>query len=363
MQILQNETTVALKRIPVYLVLASDGVTPATGITVSAGDIKLIKPNTTTEINHSGTLDECGAGWYWYTPTTAELDTLGRLGGVIKPATVDPFPFAVEIIANSPFVVNVLTARQLGIVETDVCPANTAANTVPLKVGTKLKPGDLIDFTSVLDGIPMYNIISIAGTSPPVATVSPNLDAALVTQTPNYIGRVGVNLPTGANAPSVQLTAQGLTALFRYVLQSGDYGTVGSAAEALHNASAAGDPWNTLLPGSYGAGRAGNILGNNLNATVSSRSTYSGGAVTLDPTEHDQIADAILNRNIRGGSYTGRRVFEALGYLRNRVAINKDVSPPVMTIYDIDDTTPLYTAVLSQSSTFDPVLSIDPAGP
>src|SRR5215831_18359702 len=34
---------------------------------------------------------------------------------------------------------------------------------------------------------------------------------------------------------------------------------------------AAADPWATALPGAYGAGTAGNILGTNLNATVSSR--------------------------------------------------------------------------------------------
>jgi hypothetical protein len=36
---------------------------------------------------------------------------------------------------------------------------------------------------------------------------------------------------------------------------------------------AGGDPWATALPGAYGAGTAGNIIGGNLNATVSSRAT------------------------------------------------------------------------------------------
>lgn len=39
------------------------------------------------------------------------------------------------------------------------------------------------------------------------------------------------------------------------------------------------DPWATTLPGAYTSGQAGNIVGNNLNAAVSTRSTYSGGAV------------------------------------------------------------------------------------
>jgi hypothetical protein len=39
------------------------------------------------------------------------------------------------------------------------------------------------------------------------------------------------------------------------------------------------DPWSVSLPGSYATGSAGSILGVNLDAHVSSRSTFAGGAV------------------------------------------------------------------------------------
>ena len=39
------------------------------------------------------------------------------------------------------------------------------------------------------------------------------------------------------------------------------------------------DPWSVSLPGSYAAGTAGAIVGQNLDARVSSRSTYAGGVV------------------------------------------------------------------------------------
>ena len=42
------------------------------------------------------------------------------------------------------------------------------------------------------------------------------------------------------------------------------------------------DPWNVALPGAYGAGTAGNIVGNNLNATVSSRATPAQVATELN---------------------------------------------------------------------------------
>jgi hypothetical protein len=45
-------------------------------------------------------------------------------------------------------------------------------------------------------------------------------------------------------------------------------GTAGSTAEQLAAAGAGGDPWATAVPGAYGAGTAGKILGDNLNAAV-----------------------------------------------------------------------------------------------
>lgn len=62
----------------------------------------------------------------------------------------------------------------------------------------------------------------------------------------------------------------------------------GSTGEALSAAGAAGDPWTTALPGSYSAGQAGYIIGNNINATVSSRATQT----SVDTV--DAVVDAIL---------------------------------------------------------------------
>jgi hypothetical protein len=86
----------------------------------------------------------------------------------------------------------------------------------------------------------------------------------------------------------IQLSATGLAAAADSVwdeVLSGHL-TAGSTGAALNSASTAGDPWITALPGSYTAGQAGYILGTNLNATVSSRSSHaatdivSGGAIT-----------------------------------------------------------------------------------
>jgi hypothetical protein len=65
------------------------------------------------------------------------------------------------------------------------------------------------------------------------------------------------------------------------------HATSGSAGAALGAAGSAGDPWATALPGAYGAGTAGYIVGTNLDAAVSS---VGGGSLTVQ-----DIVDGILD--------------------------------------------------------------------
>lgn len=60
------------------------------------------------------------------------------------------------------------------------------------------------------------------------------------------------------------------------------YNTASSMGALLHSAASAGDPWSTALPGAYGAGTAGYIVGTNLDATVSSR--LASASYTTPPT-------------------------------------------------------------------------------
>lgn len=60
------------------------------------------------------------------------------------------------------------------------------------------------------------------------------------------------------------------------------HAVVGSAGEALSAAGTAGDPWITPLPGAYGAGTAGYIIGTNLDAKVSQAGAGSGSVIVSD---------------------------------------------------------------------------------
>jgi len=172
------------------------------------------------------------------------------------------------------------------------------------------------------------------------------------------------------------------------------HATAGSTGAALSAAGSAGDPWSTALPGAYGAGTAGKIVGDNINATVSSRATQTSvddvptnaelntalgtaddavlAQVALVKAKTDLIpaapsavgdiptaaenADKILGRNLASGSDGGRTVKDALRSLRNKSAI----AAGTLTVYLEDDTTSAWTAAVTTTAG-DPLSSIDPA--
>ena len=110
-------------------------------------------------------------------------------------------------------------------------------------------------------------------------------------QTGDNFARLGA--PVGASISADIAAEPGKT--WDIVLAS--HLTAGSTGAELNSAGSAGDPWGTVLPGAYGAGSAGNILGNNLNATVASRLptasiTLAAGAVTVG-TNNDKTGYAL----------------------------------------------------------------------
>jgi len=100
-----------------------------------------------------------------------------------------------------------------------------------------------------------------------------------------YVGRYKVTLsptPTAqftdgdyAITAHDQGTSNAVVAELAATMHSGDDATVIPAS----GGGATVDPWSVALPGSYATGTAGAILGQNLDARVSTRSTYAGGPV------------------------------------------------------------------------------------
>ena len=156
----------------------------------------------------------------------------------------------------------------------------------------------------------------------------------------------------------------------------------GSTGAALSAAGSAGDPWATALPGAYGAGTAGKIVGDNINATISSRLATAGYTAPLDAagtraavglasasldTQLDAVptaienADALLDRNMATGTDSGsptvRTPRQALRFLRNRW----DVAAGSLTVKKEDDTTTSWTGTVSSDASALPIIGNDPA--
>lgn len=239
----------------------------------------------------------------------------------------------------------------------------------------------------------------------PAALVSGRIDASVGAMASGVVTATAIAADAiGASELAADAVAEIADAVWDEVLSG--HLTAGSTGEALNASGSAGDPWTTALPGAYSAGQAGYILGTNLNATVSSRLASASYAAPLDaagtrsavglasanldtqltaiddyldteiaaikaktdnlpaapaavsdiPTAV-QNADALLGRNVSGGSSTGRTVKQALHFLRNKWT----VSGGTLTVYDTDDTTSSWTATVTGTAGADPVTGSDPA--
>lgn len=191
-----------------------------------------------------------------------------------------------------------------------------------------------------------------------------------------------------------------------------DHQDSGSTGEALSAAGSGGDPWATSLPGSYTAGQAGYIIGNNINATISSRASQtsvdtvdgivdailvdtgttipaqisglndisasdvwaagtreltSGDNIVLakgtgvtgfnDPTATEN-ADALLNRDMSAVSDTNSRSpLNALRILRNKVSTTSGN----LVVTKENDTTTAWTGTLTSDPSASPITGVDPA--
>ena len=97
-----------------------------------------------------------------------------------------------------------------------------------------------------------------------------------------------------------------------------------------------------------------------MQAGVLTASVIAAGAIdsnAIAASAANEIADAILARNIGGGSSTGRTVTEALRFLRNKFSVVSGT----LTVYQEDDTTVSWTGTVGTTAGADPITSNDPA--
>jgi hypothetical protein len=101
------------------------------------------------------------------------------------------------------------------------------------------------------------------------------------------------------------------------------HNTAGTIGAKINAGGSAGDPWSTALPGAYASGTAGNIVGNNLNASVGSRMA----TFTL-PTNFSSLSIDVSGRmdlgKVLGTASTGAAGYVGVdwGALTNKTTTN-----------------------------------------
>jgi hypothetical protein len=158
------------------------------------------------------------------------------------------------------------------------------------------------------------------------------------------------NLTNLPSIPANWLTAAGIAA--SALNGKGDWG-VGKTGYSLTATTGLGNQTANItgnLSGSVGSvtGAVGSVTG--------AVGSVTGAVGSVATAGNEAIADAIINRNIQGGSNTGRTVRQALAALRNKVV----VSGGTMTVYATDDTTSEWTASVTTTAG-NPITTIDPA--
>jgi len=127
--------------------------------------------------------------------------------------------------------------------------------------------------------------------------------------------------------------------------------------------------WVAVVPNALIAGRVdanaqvvGDKTGYSIGVGGIASTAFAANAIdsaALAPSAAQEIADEILNRNLAGGgSGSSRNVRNALRTARNRMEIT---AGGAMTVYEEDDTTVAWTAVVTRTAGVNPIVEVDPA--
>lgn len=177
-----------------------------------------------------------------------------------------------------------------------------------IKAKTDNLPSDPADASDIA-----ASFSAVSGT---LATIAGYIDtevAAIKAKTDQFAFTGGrVDASVGAMATNV-LTASALAADAVAELADGVWDeaisghlAAGSTGNALNAAGSAGDPWSTPLPGAYGAGTAGKIIGDRLDAAVSSRMASFTYSAPLDAAAtRAAIGLAAANLDVQLGAIAG----------------------------------------------------------
>ena len=215
---------------------------------------------------------------------TSALTTVGSIGKLLADkvhAAADVWAVATRILTAG---TNIALAKGVGVTgfnDLSAAQVNTEADTALTDAGvTTTRTGYLDNLSAGAVALQsslaaLIATVGVAGAG--LTAIWERATSALTT-----VGSIGKLLVDNINATiSSRLASASYTAPptaadnADAVWDEGIAGHLGagSTGAALNAAGSAGDPWTTPLPGAYGAGTAGKIVGDNVNASISSRAS------------------------------------------------------------------------------------------
>lgn len=279
---------------------STDGNTQETGLTIANTDIKLWKTGATTLADkNSGGATHIANGRYYAVLDATDTNTIGpmviychptgALATQVECCVLDEAVYDVLFGTTAP---STLAAGALmGLADDAITSAKIAAGAITSSEAPALQylTGDAYARLGAPAGASVSaDVASIkvdTGTTIPgrlpAALVSGRIDAS--------VGAMASNVLTAA-ATATDFGAEIADAVWDETL-SGHSG-VGSTGAALAAAGGSGDPWATALPGAYGAGTAGAILGTTIPAAIADTPTVAEfEARTLPSADYTIVSD------------------------------------------------------------------------
>ena len=189
-------------------------------------------------------------------------------------------------------------------------------------------------------------VTDAAGATVGVDVVAVKAETAAILDDTDDIGVAGAGLTALASQSSVTTLATYVDTEVGSIIT-----TLGTPAGASISADIAAIEAQTDDIGAAGAGLTALATA----ASIAALNNLSAAQVTAAVPTAAQNADALLDRNIAGGSNGGRDVTSALQALRNKQAI----SGGTLTVYAEDDTTSAWTATVTTTAG-NPISSVDP---
>lgn len=294
------------------MVDSADHITGKTGLTPTV----TISKNGAAFAAPAGAVTELASGWYKVAGNATDTGTTGPLLLHATSAGADPCDAAFEVVAFNPDDGVRLGLTALPAVAAGAnggLPTGDASGRVllqPTQTGVTIPTVTAVTnrVSANTDQLAGQTVTAAAGVTFPSSVASPtNITAGTLTTVTTVTTTTNLtNLPT---VPTNWLTAAGIAADAGteiagavWDLATTGHTTSGTFGAAVVAAGGAGDPWSTSLPGSYGAGTAGNIIGNRIDAAVTSRmATYTQPTGFLAATFPATVASTT---NITAGTLT-----------------------------------------------------------